>query len=94
MPLQLKKVTQGDLKDIIEEHGSIRVGVTTRIDDRMCEYQDEGYTGTMYYADTENMWLAENRLLRIRIPLHNEQEESNAQEEKGWVYVISGQRRA
>ena len=44
----------------------------------------------MYYAETQNMMLAEDRLLAIRVPRYNIQEESNTQEEEGYVYVING----
>ena len=83
-------ISQRDLQEIIERHGSIRTGATTRIDARRGEYQNEGYTGTMYYAETQNMMLAEDGLLAIRVPRYNTQEESNAQEEEGYVYVING----
>ena len=86
-------ILQRDLEEIIEWHGSIRTGATTRIGARRGEYQNEGYTGTMYYAKTQNMMLAEDRLLAIRVPRYNEHANSNAPEDKGYVYVINGQRR-
>ena len=44
----------------------------------------------MYYAQTDNMFYAENRLLELREYRHNIQEKSNAQPKKGYVYVIRG----
>ena len=84
--------TQGELHDIIEENGAIRCGATTDIERRRDEYEDEGYSGTMFYAETQNMMFAEDKLLEIRVPLHNVHESSNAQEEEGFVYVIKGRK--
>ena len=89
----MEERTQTELQIIIERNGSIRVGATKRIEDRRGEYQRDGYTGKMYYARTENMKLAENKLLRKRKPPDNKQSESNTTEEGGYVYVINGQRR-
>lgn len=36
------------------------------------------------------MMRAEDKLLQIKVPRHNEQTQSNAQQEKGYVYVIQG----
>ena len=38
------------------------------------------------------MMFAEDKLLEIRVPLHNVHESSNAQEEEGFVYVIKGRK--
>ena len=46
----------------------------------------------MYYAETQNMRLAEDKLLSIRVPRYNIQDISNAQEDDGYVYVIKGRR--
>ena len=85
-------IAQRDLQDIIEEKGAIRCGATIDIERRRDEYEDEGYSGTMFYAETQNMMFAEDKLLEIRVPRHNVQEVSNAQEEEGFVYVIKGRK--
>ena len=85
-------ITQQELHEIINEHGSIRCGATTRLEERSGEYENMGYTGIMYYAETQNMRLAEDKLLSIRVPRYNIQDISNAQEDDGYVYVINGRR--
>jgi len=40
-------------------------GATTEPERRKREYERDGYTGTMYYAPTQNMKKAEDRLLAI-----------------------------
>ena len=85
-------IAQGDLHEIIQEYGAIRCGATIDIERRRDEYEEEGYSGTMFYAETQNMMFAEDKLLDIRVPRHNVQEVSNAQEEGGFVYVIKGRK--
>ena len=46
----------------------------------------------MFYAETQNMMFAEDKLLEIKVPRHNVHEFSNAQEEEGYVYVIQGRK--
>ena len=44
----------------------------------------------MYYAETTNMKTAENRLLHDFNFEYNKQRNSNVPEEKGYVYIITG----
>ena len=85
-------LTQSELHEIIQEYGAIRTGATVDVDRRRDEYEEDGYSGTMFFAETRNMKFAEDRLLEIRVPRYNEQTLSNAQEEEGYVYVIQGRR--
>ena len=93
MPLNLEKCkTIQELHKIADsdDYGIVRVGATIDPERRRDEYERDGYGGTMYYAQTDNMFYAENRLLELKEYRHNIQEESNAQPEKGYVYVIKG----
>ena len=64
------------------------VGSTTDPKRRRGEHEREGYYGIMYYAKTENMQLAEDKLLEFYPDSENIQDYSNAQSEPGYVYVI------
>lgn len=85
--------TQNELSKIANERGAIRVGSTYNPQARAASYAHEGYRGTMYAAPTNNMIQSENRFLRDSATRHNVHGFSNAQDEKGYVYVVKGQRR-
>jgi len=85
---RLVKTNIGDLEDRATERKTIRTGVTTDPERRKREYEYDGYAGTMYYAETQNMKRAEDRLLAICHCRENEQRKSNAKSEPGYVYVI------
>ena len=99
MPLQLQLVeTQQEIFDMIldrygrEVAGFVRAGSTEDPRRRKNQYEDQGYGGTMFYARTENMMKAEDRLLASRGFCHNAQRQSNAYEGPGYIYVIKGRR--
>ena len=85
-------ITQERLHRIIRRSGAIRAGATIDPDRRRKEYENEGYSGIMYYSKTQNMTVAEDKLFEIRVPSANDQAKSNAQSEPGYVYVIVGER--
>ena len=70
---------------VLAKPGAIRVGSTGDIAARQSQYQHEGYSGTIYYARTENMRVAEDRLLQGKKPRHNEHRVSNSDEERGYT---------
>lgn len=57
---------------------------------RKNSHEAEGFYGTMYYAKTNNMHSAENRLLAERITIYNKQRDSNQTPDSGFVYSIVG----
>ena len=69
---------------------AIRAGATKDHEQRKGQYEREGYSGTMYYANTDNMKSAEDKLFKIKVPPENVQTRSNISEEPGYVYVIVG----
>ena len=80
------------------EDGSFYVGATERdrCDDRVREHESKGFSGTFCYTDTQNMRLAEDKLLD-KSPygyLYNDQKKSNVQEKPGYIYLINGWRMA
>jgi len=85
---RLVKTNIGELEDRAREWKTIRVGATTDPDRCKREYEHDGYAGTMYYAATQNMKRAEDRLLAVCHCRENEQRTSNAKSEQGYVYVI------
>lgn len=88
--------SQNELFEIVAEWGAIRVGSTGEPSVRAATYTRDKYGGTMYYAETRNMRLAEDRLLKAAFESgggrHNQHTLSNASEEPGYVYVIQGRR--
>ena len=90
--LELKQVTQEQLKQFAQQGNAVRVGATNDPHRRAGEYSREGYRGTMYYASTQNMQRAEDNLLASCKAKHacaeNFQRSSNAKAEPGYVYVI------
>ena len=77
---------------MIEKPGVICGGCT--VDPYRCkaEYEREGYVGTIYIAETENMKKAEDKLLAHHEFWHKVQQSSNAEEKPGHIYVIQGKR--
>lgn len=94
---EIVQVSQKDLHDMIEnETHVIRVGATTDVDQRASQYEREGYSGIMYFARTENMKRAEDKLLEIAMENDsgkwNVHEKSNVGEGDGYIYAIKGKR--
>ena len=98
MAIQIQSCTQTDMFEKAEElfaQGVIpaRVGSTTRGPTaRAAEYVADGYKGIMYVAKTDNIKKRENQLLEDHPGEYNVQLRSGVQEEKGWVYMIIGDR--
>lgn len=95
--INIVQVTQKELLDMIEnETHVIRTGATINDEKRASQYEREGYSGTMYVAHTQNMNMAENRLLESAAENNsckwNVQQTSNKEDDKGYVYVIKGKR--
>jgi len=95
---EIRKVFIRDLQYKIEfEKGVIRVGATERaIQQRAREYELEGYSGIMFYAETTNLNSAENALLQLasenKVGIHNVHRNSNVGNENGYVYIIQGKK--
>ena len=85
-------ISQEELHKIIRRTTAIRAGATKNVEQRLAQYEYEGYSGKMYYSRTENQNFAENKLFEIRVPPYNVHSRSNAVEEPGFVYVIVGTR--
>ena len=85
-------MTLDRLHALSEERGAIRAGSTVDPRQRSYGYKAEGYSGTMYYAWTDNMREAENDLLQSHAYLHNIHSRSNSAPKEGYVYVIKGRR--
>ena len=92
MPLNKSSVSFEVLKQKARQTNDERVGATIDIERRRKEYERAGYTGTMFYFNTENMKRAENILLGeckcSGACARNVQKKSNAQPSQGYVYVI------
>ncbi len=85
--LELKKVSISEVE--LNAKSGLRAGSTTDIQSRYQPYKTK-YRGIMYYASTQNMEGAENKLLsNFRLP-DNDQRESNSPAAPGFVYVIKG----
>jgi hypothetical protein len=80
------------LRSLSQERGAIRAGATIDPQQRKYGYQAEGYSGVMYYANVDNMRKEENALLQLKQFRHNDHSRSNAQPERGTVYIIKGKR--
>ena len=85
-------MTLKELLELSKERGAIRVGAAKDPKIRSYGYNREGYVGTMYYAETENMKEAENKLLESKDHRHNVRRRSNVEEKRGYVYVIKGRK--
>lgn len=92
--LDLERIsTQEELFEIAEEAGSVFGGATVDPYDTARELEQNGFRGTMYYAHTTKMKLAEDKLLAIGDFRHNKFQRSGVQNESGYIYVIQGQKR-
>ena len=90
--LKTEKVSQKELHQITGQKGSVYVGSSVDIQQRTGQHQREGYSGTVYYASTDNMMRAEDKLLQQNPGRHNIQQQSNAEQGKGYVYGIKGRK--
>lgn len=90
--IELIKVKQVDLYEIADQNFSIRCGATIDPSARAKQYERYGYSGTMYYSETQNMKKAENKLLENYTFLHNIYERSGVDSEPGYIYIIKGKR--
>ncbi len=96
--ISLQKVRICDLEEKTKsERGVIRVGATGREPEvRAKEYEGKGYSGKMFYAETTNMKLAENKLLQLasenEAGRHNDHQNSNVGNQNGYVYIIQGKK--
>ena len=90
--LQMREVTHGQLREISEQNYAVRAGSTIDPEQRAGQYEREGYSGTMYFAKTENMNKAESKLLQDYTYTHNVHQSSNSPSEPGYSYVIKGRR--
>ena len=88
---KIVRTTQIKLLKIVKKKNSVRAGSTVIPKKRAKNYQDDGYSGIMYYAKTSNMKKSENKLLRHK-PLHNKQKRSNVGQKRGFTYVINGKK--
>ena len=93
MPLTLSQISFEALQQRAKQANDERVGATIDIERRRGEYEQNGYSGTMYYFKTENMKNAEDKLLNecksSGVCPRNVQKASNAKASPGYVYVIA-----
>ena len=86
-----QEVSFQNLQSLAGQPSNKRVGATVNPENRRKQYRSEGYTGTFYYAQVQNMKVAEQMLLKCvgtgNCP-RNKQSTSNAPEEPGYVYTI------
>ena len=86
MVLTLQNVTQ-DVLFSYAARGQY-AGITKDPESRRRKHEKEGYNGIMYCASTQNMELAENKLLKVCPCYGNKQRRSNASPDPGCVYII------
>ena len=86
MVLTLQNVTQEVLFSYAPQ--GQYAGITIDPKRRRGEHEREGYNGIMYCASTQNMELAENKLLKVCPCYRNRQRRSNASPTQGYVYII------
>lgn len=94
--------TQDELHVLCHDDEAMYVGSSKRGDDaprgplenRKGDHEGEGFSGTLYYTDTQNICAAEDELLGLRSRLYpyNELEKSGQPEVRGYVYLISGRK--
>ena len=80
------KVTQKELSKLASKGDY--TGTTIDPARRHKEHQRDGHKGVMYFAKTQNMKKAENRLLKKCLCPGNTQRTSNAPSRPGYVYLI------
>lgn len=86
-----QEVSFQDLKPLAGQPNNKRVGATVNPKNRKKQYRSQGYTGTFYYAEVQNMKMAEQELLRCidtRTCPCNVDRDSKAPDSPGYVYVI------
>ena len=86
-----RQVSFQNLKSLAGQPNNQRVGATVNPKNRKKHYRSEGYTGTFYYAEVQNMYTAEQELLRCTYTgtcPRNVDRDSKAPKEPGYVYVI------
>ncbi len=88
----LQVATQEQLLQIAQESHVIYAGATINPWRRADDHSSDGFTGTMFFAETRNMMQAEDRLLRVRNYRHNTHQQSNADPSPGYIYVIKGRK--
>ena len=72
-----------------DRYNLIRTGATNNPQRRMGQYaREEGYTGIMYWAESDDMQKDEDYLLQFDFR-DNIQKKSNMPNENGCVYVIA-----
>ena len=86
MALTLQRVTQEVLFSYAPR--GQYAGITIDPERRRGEHEREGYNGIMYCASTQNMELAENKLLEACPCYGNRQRRSNTSPDPGYVYII------
>ena len=76
------------------EYGVIYAGSTEDPEERARKHQRKGFSGTLYYVETQNMRQAENRLFDAKEGSYryNNHQASNHGEEPGYVYLIKGKK--
>ena len=82
------------LIDMCNEYGVIYVGSTEDPEERADQHERNGFSGTMYYAETQNMKQAENKLFDAKKGSYrySDHQASNQEEEPGYVYLIKGKK--
>ena len=91
--LETKKCNQEELFKIhAKKPNNLMVGATTNVADYAAKYKSKGYSGTMYYAATDNMKMKANKLLHDNPGKYNENERSGVPETEGFIYVIRGKK--
>ena len=86
MVLTIRDVTQKKLFSVA--HRGQYVGITIDPKRRRGQHERNGYNRIMYCARTQNMELAENKLLEACPGDENIQLYSNASPDPGYVYII------
>ena len=87
-------VSEATQRKMISTHAKVgtRAGATNNLESRNRDYvRDDGYSTecTMYYRKTQNMKMAENKLLKLCPCPNNVQRMSNMPPKKpGFVYLI------
>lgn len=84
--MEPSEISQSQLKYILSNDKKYYVGISRCVPCRNKEHRDTDQLTIIYFARTENMKLAENKLLELN-PEYNAKRRSNAQEEPGCVYL-------
>ena len=99
-----RKATQRELHTLCHEDEAMYVGSSRKgnmqmneaprdpLENRTGGHEREGYSGTVYYTETQNIKDAEDELLKLRSYPYNKYKLSGQQEEPGYVYLIWGRR--